>query len=220
VLRLAITVISVGLADSLNPSTLGPGFYLATVPHGRSRVAQFLVGIFVVNLIAGLVLTIGPGRLLIGLIPHPQRSVRHVIELVAGVILLVSAIVVWFRRHDLARHKLQMRGSGGSALIAGATIAVVELPTAVPYFAVIAAIVASSASVAAEIGLIVLYNVAFVAPLVAVLAVLVLAGDRADPLLQASATWLQRRWPTVLAGLLLVIGGALTVLGGKGLVAS
>jgi cytochrome c biogenesis protein CcdA len=58
-------------------------------------------------------------------------------------------------------------GSGGSALIAGASIAAVELPTALPYFAVIAGIVASSASVAQEIGLLVLYNVAFVLPLLA-----------------------------------------------------
>jgi hypothetical protein len=37
-------------------------------------------------------------------------------------------------------------------LVAGASIAAVELPTALPYFAVIAGIVASSASLPHEIG--------------------------------------------------------------------
>jgi cytochrome c biogenesis protein CcdA len=93
-----------------------------------------------------------------------------------------------------------------------------KLPTAVPYFAVIAAIVGSSASVPLEIGLVVLYNVAFVLPLLAILAVLLLAGERADRWLQTWGAWLQRRWPVVLAGLLLVVGSCLTVLGGTGLV--
>ncbi len=56
-----------------------------TVPKGAVRVMEFAIGVFTVNLAAGLVLTVGPGRLLLGLVPHPQRTVRHVIELVAVV---------------------------------------------------------------------------------------------------------------------------------------
>ena len=220
-LRLFIAVISVGLADSLNPSTVGPALYLATVPKRAARVAQFTSGVFTVTLAVGLVLTVGPGRLLLGLVPHPQRTVRHVIELVAGVVLLTSAVALWLGRRRLARRDLPGHsGGGGSALIAGASIAAVELPTAVPYFAVIAAIVGSSASVTLEIGLLVLYNVAFVLPLLAILAVLLLAGERADRWLQTWGAWLQRRWPVVLAGLLLLVGSCLTVLGGTGLVKS
>ena len=146
-LRLVGVVVSVGVADSLNPSTVGPALYLATVRKRVWRVTQFTVGVFSVTLVGGLVLTIGPGRLLLGLVPHPERTVRHVIELVAGVLLLVVAVAVWVGRRSLARRELPIRsGGGGSALIAGASIAAVELLTAVPYFAVIAGIVASSAS--------------------------------------------------------------------------
>ena len=218
-LRLVGVVVSVGLADSLNPSTIGPALYLATVRERVLRVTQFTTGVFSVDFVVGLVLTIGPGRLLLGLVPHPQRAVRHVIELVAGVILLVVAVALWRGRRGLARRELPLRnGEGGSALIAGASIAAVELPTAVPYFAVIAGIVASSATLPQEIGLLVLYNVAFVLPLLAIIVVLLVAGERADPWLQKGGAWLQRRWPVVLATLFLLVGGALTVLGGTGLV--
>ena len=218
-LRRVGVAISVGLADSLNPSTVGPALYLATVPRRVWRVAQFTIGVFSVNFAVGLVLTIGPGRLLLGLVPHPQRTVRHVIELVAGVVLLVVAVALWRGRRSLARRELPGRsGGGGSALIAGASIAAVELPTAVPYFAVIAGIVASSASIPQEIGLLALYNVAFVLPLLAIIVVLLLAGQRADPWLQKGGAWLQRRWPVVLASLLLVVGSILAVLGGTGLI--
>ena len=93
----------------------------------------------------------------------------------------------------------------------------VELPTAVPYFAVIAGIVASSASVPQAVGLVALYCLAFVLPLLAIVVTLLVAGERADPLLEKGAAWLQRQWPLVLATLLLVVGSALILAGGAGL---
>jgi cytochrome c biogenesis protein CcdA len=217
-LRLAGVAIAVGLADSLNPSTVGPALYLAAARKGALRVTLFAIGVFTVNLVAGIVLAIGPERLLLGLVPHPQRTVRHVIELVAGVILLAVAVALWLGRRSLARRELPMRsGGGGSAVIAGGLIAAVELPTAVPYLAVVAGIVASNASVPQAIGLLALYCGAFVAPLLAIVAILLVAGERANPWLREGAAWLQRRWPVVLASLLLLVGSALTVLGSAGL---
>jgi cytochrome c biogenesis protein CcdA len=217
-LRLPGVAITVGLADSLNPSTVGPALYLATTRSRVARVALFTLGVFAVDFAAGIALTIGPGRLLVGLIPHPQRTARHVIELVAGAILLLAAAALWLGRHRLARGELPLRGgSGHSALVAGAAIAGVELPTAVPYFAVIAAIAASPATAIQQVALIAFYCVAFVAPLLAIALTLIAAGERADTLLDPAGAWLQRKWPVVLATLLLLVGGALTVLGGTGL---
>src|SRR5436309_4469128 len=180
-LRRVSVAISVGLADSLNPSTVGPALYVATLKQRVWRVTQFTIGVFSVTLVGGLVLTIGPGRLLLGLVPHPQGTVRHVIELVAGIGLLIAAVALWVGRRGLARRELPMRGGSsgsGSCLITGASIAAVELPTAVPYFAVIAAIVASSANLPQEIGLVALYNFAFVLPLLGMVVALLVAGER------------------------------------------
>jgi cytochrome c biogenesis protein CcdA len=126
--------ISVGLAESLNPSTVGPALYLATVRNRVWRVTQFTIGVFSVTFAGGVVLTIGPGRLLLGLVPHPQGTVRHVIELVAGVVLLIVAVALWRGRRSLGPASSGRSGSGGSALGLGASIAGVELPTAGPVF--------------------------------------------------------------------------------------
>jgi cytochrome c biogenesis protein CcdA len=218
-LSLIVLVLSVGLADSLNPSTVGPALYLAASGNRVLKVTQFTVGVFGVNLLAGVLLTIGPGRLLLSLVPHPRGTVKHVIELVAGLVLLVAAVALWQSRRNLAHRQLPMSsGAGGSALVAGASIAAVELPTAAPYFAAIAAILASSATLVQEIVLVVLFNLAFVLPLLAIIAVLLLAGQRANDWLEAGADWLQRRWPVILATLLLLVGAVLTVLGGAGLI--
>jgi cytochrome c biogenesis protein CcdA len=219
VLRLAIIGLTVGLADSLNPSTVGPAVYLATVAKGALRVTQFTLGVLGVNVVVGLFLVLGPGNFLFGLIPHPQKTARHLIELVAGVVLLGAAAALWLGRRKLAQRELPMRrGGGGSAMVAGASIAVVELPTAVAYFAFAVAVVASSVTTPEKIVLVGIYNLAFVAPLLAVAAVLVIAGEAADPWLKKAGDWLQQRWPVVLATLLLLVGGTLTVLGGTGLV--
>ncbi len=85
-LRRVGVAISVGLADSLNPSTAGPAPYLATVRNRVWRVTQFTIGVFSVTLAGGLVLTIGPGRLLLGLgtrrlrAPDPRRVTLRLIQ--------------------------------------------------------------------------------------------------------------------------------------------
>src|SRR5436305_4909981 len=209
--------ISVGLADSINPSTVGPALYLATVSRAVLRITQFTTGIFAVNFAAGVVLAIGPGRNLLDLVPNPKGTIRDVIELVAGVVLLSMAVALWRGRRKLARHPLP-RGTGGrSALVAGLSLAAAELPTAVPYFAVIGGIVGSNASLPEQILLVAIYNVCFVAPMLAIVGALLLMGQRASQLLDRGVAWLQRRWPVAMATLLLLVGGILTVLGGSGL---
>jgi cytochrome c biogenesis protein CcdA len=219
VLRLAGIVLAVGLADSLNPSTVGPALYLATAQRPVARVALFTLGVFAVNLAAGIALALGPGRLLVHLVPRPDRTVGHALELAAGLVLIAIAGAMWAARKRLARHALPMReGGGGSALALGASIAAVELPTAAPYLGVIAAIVAARPGVPQTIALLVLFCAAFVAPLLAILVVLVVAGDRAGPVLANGGAWLERHWPVVLAALLLVVGGGLTIAGAMGLI--
>jgi cytochrome c biogenesis protein CcdA len=216
--RLLAVVVTVGLADSLNPSTVGPALYLATGSRRVARVTAFTAGVFLVNLCTGIALAVGPLKLLAGLFPHPRRTVVHALEVVAGVVLVAAAVALWLTRGRLARRTLPMRGGGGrSAFIAGASIAAIELPTAAPYLAVIAAVAASSATFAQTVVLLALFNVAFVLPLLAIVAILLIAGPRADPLLESCGAWLQRNWPIVLAGLLLLVGSSLTAAGAAGL---
>ncbi len=216
--RLAFVSLSVGLADSLSPETVGPALYLATGARRAWAVTQFTAGVFAVNLVVGGVVTTGLGRWALRLVPHPQHTVRHVIELVAGALLLLCAAALWVARRRLARRALPMPERGGSALLTGASIAALGIPTAIPYFAVIAAITASTATLPQQVVLVLIYNVAFVAPLLAIIALLLVAGQRAVGPLEAMGRWLQRQWPVILAILLLVVGGILVIVGGAGLV--
>ncbi len=71
-LRLIGIMISIGLADSLNPSTIGPALYLAAQPRPRVALAQFTAGVFIVYFLGGALVALGPGQLVLSLVPKPS----------------------------------------------------------------------------------------------------------------------------------------------------
>jgi cytochrome c biogenesis protein CcdA len=216
--RLIGLVVSVGLADSLNPTTIAPALYLATAgEHAGRRVAQFTFGVFAVYPIGGAAIALGPGQLLLSLVPKPDADTRHVLEVAAGLALLVAAAMVWRNRGRLSDRRMPEPGSGRSSAVLGATITAVELPTAFPYFAVIAAIIGSGLGPVRQLTLLLLFNVCFVAPLVGIWLTVTFAGDRAERMLSTGRGFLERNWPVVLAGVMLVAGLFVVALGLTGL---
>ncbi|MEA2421730.1 MAG: Sap, sulfolipid-addressing protein [Thermoleophilaceae bacterium] len=215
-LALILLVMSVGLADSINPSTLAPALLIATGPCAVRRLGRFTMGVFAVSLAAGVALLLGPGQLLLDALPHPEPHEKAIAELVGGLLLVALAAALWLGRHRLAR-RLSRQGSDEGpergALALGAGIMAVELPTALPYFAAVAAILASNSSVPAGLALVLLYNVAFVAPLLALLAARRFAGERVEARLEAIGIWLRERAPAALAVLLGLAGVTVAALG-------
>ena len=74
----------------------------------------------------------------------------------------------------------------------GAGISLAELPTAVPYFAALAAIISSSSALVYQFELVALFNVAFVLPLLVIIAVRAIAGGRSAKLLGHTRRALER----------------------------
>ncbi len=217
-LRLIGVVVSIGLADSLNPTTIAPALYLSTGERPRERVFEFTLGVFLVYFVGGAIIALGPGQLLLSLIPSPGRHVRYLLELLAGVAMLTAAAFLWGYRDRLAEREVpNVTPKGKSSALLGATITAVELPTAFPYFAAIAAIVGSGLDPARQLVLLVLFNVCFILPLLAILGTLTFAGDKAERMLTTFRDKLQSHWPAVLATLSVLAGAFVTLLGVTGL---
>jgi hypothetical protein len=213
---LTLLVVSIALADSLNPSTVVPALWLAST-RGAPLVS-FTLGVFLVYLIGGLVLVLGPGPALISALHHLQGTVEHALEAAMGVLVLAIAAGLWRSRGDHRLTRLPRAGcTRSSAFALGAGIMALELPTAFVYFGAISAIISSHPVTAGKVSLVILYNVVFVAPLVAILAVRRLAGERAGQ-------WLTSAWERLIGfGQLLLVtltgggGAALLVIGLTGL---
>jgi cytochrome c biogenesis protein CcdA len=218
VVRLFGIVVSIGLADSMNPSTIAPGLYLALGDRARSNLIQFTLAVFAVNFVGGAVIALGPGQVVLHLVPHPHPTARYILETIAGVVMLIAAAVLWTKRRSLRKRALPSPSAEGkSAILLGVTISAVELPTAFPYFAAIAAIVGSGQHTISQLIALALYNIAFVLPLILMIIVLEVAGDNAKAVIESARDWLQKHWPTLVAGLALVAGIFVTLLGVTGL---
>jgi cytochrome c biogenesis protein CcdA len=219
-LRLLVLMITIGLADSINPSTIAPALYLATGERPRTRVSEFTLSVFLVYLAGGCLIALGPGQLIRHALPDVdiRQTVRYTGEIVAGVLLVVGALLIWSRRDRLLARGLPTTKAGrGSSIVLGASITVVELPTAFPYFAAIAAILSSGLGAGSQFGLLLVFNVCFILPLLAIILTLVIAGDHADRTLSRGRELFERRWPHLLFGLILLVGVIAILFGATGL---
>jgi cytochrome c biogenesis protein CcdA len=213
-LRLIGLVVSIGIADSLNPTTIAPALYLASGERARERVTQFTLGVFLVYLIGGAAVALGPGQLLLSLVPRPHHLARSIIEIVVGFAMLIAGVLLWRKRKSLSqREPPSPSPEGRSSALLGATITAVELPTAFPYFAAITAIVGSGLDPGRQLVLLLLFNICFVLPLLGIVIALWVAGEKAMPLLAQGRNFLQRRWPVVLSVLAVLAGAFVVTLG-------
>jgi cytochrome c biogenesis protein CcdA len=216
--RLVALAVSIGFADSLNPSTIAPALYFAGGKDPRRKVTQFTTGVFVANLLGGAVIALGLGQLILSLVPRPDREDRYVLEIIAGCSVLAAGMFIWIYRHRLAARELHAPKAGRrSSALMGATISAVELPTAFPYFAVIAATVGSGLGVIQQTVALVIFNLCFIAPLIAILAILTFTGTRAHAILAEGRRRLEANWPLALAGLAVLAGAFVVLLGATGL---
>jgi cytochrome c biogenesis protein CcdA len=181
VLALILLVVSIGIADSVNPSTIAPALWLVTTPRG-GRLGSYALGVFAVYLAGGLVLVFGPGPALISVLHDIRGPVEHGVELAGGVLALGFACVLVRSRpsepHSV--HHKRRSYSRSSAFMLGAGIMLIELPTAFIYFGAITAILAAHPGAPVEASLVVAYNLMFVAPILAILIVHDFAGKRFD----------------------------------------
>jgi cytochrome c biogenesis protein CcdA len=216
-LSLALVVAAIAIPDSINPSLILADLYLAAGPHALRRTIEFVVAVFVVTFVGGVLILLGVAGLVSSLLPTLSSEVKNALITAGGVSLLLGGIAVWTKRSSLSRRQSRARDrkvdQSRPAALLGGGIAGVELLTAFPYFAAIGIIVGSGSSLPGKVVLLGIYNVAYVLPLIAISVVCAVMGPRASGLLNRIRDAALRRWPVVVAPLAFVLGLALTVLG-------
>jgi cytochrome c biogenesis protein CcdA len=213
-LVLLVLVVSVAAVDSLNPSTLGPALLFAVGKSARRQVATFTLGVFCTSTASGLVLVFGPGRALLSFASKPSPHTVHLVEVATGAALLAVAAGLWVARERVARKlRKQQEQAGRSAFLLGAGIVAAELPTAFPYLGALTATVEAHRGAAAEIGVVLLYNLCFVLPLLVLLAGVVAGGTRGAQLARAARRAIEQYGAVVVPLALATIGAVILALG-------
>ena len=211
---LVLLVVSVAAVDSINPSTVVPALLYALGDHARRDVAGFAAGVFAASTLGGLLLVFGPGQALLALVSHPRPRVVHAIEAGAGLLLVAVAAFLWLTRAHVERRLAQERiRRRRGALLLGAAIMSTELPTALPYFGALVAVTEGAHSALVRLLLVLAYNAVFVAPLLALLAVLAASGERGAAIAAAARRRLIHHAPVLFPVALALLGVALVVVG-------
>jgi cytochrome c biogenesis protein CcdA len=216
VLGLSLAVMGIAVPDSLNPTLIIAVVILALGPRPFRSTLAFTLGVFAVTLAGGIVVALGLGDLILSLLPKVSRTLKYELMTVIGVALILGGGVLWWRRSSLGESEPlehQEPHGAGSTLLLGAGMGGVEFFTAFPYFAAIGLVVGSSVSGASKVALIVLYNVIYVLPLIAVVVLCAVMGERAGRLVAPVGNWIAMHWPAVVAPLAAAIGVALTAYG-------
>src|SRR5919204_2844699 len=102
-LALAVLALSIGLADSVNPSTIAPALYLATGADAQRRVLRFTLGVFAVYCAGGIAIVAGPGEAVLAAAPRPGPHETHLLELALGGLALAAALGLWCVRDRLSK---------------------------------------------------------------------------------------------------------------------
>jgi len=213
--------VGLGLADSLNPITIAVAIYLATHARPLATLAGYAIGVFVTYFLGGLLLLFGPAVLLRTATEGIDPTLNAVIALVVGVGCFAFSAVIWSQRHRMAGAELPERARHpGSTLALGAGMTAIDLPTAFPLFAMVAAVAKADPPAHESVGVMVVFTLCYVSPLVAILVVRALAGERAEPLLlplrERVAAWA----PAILCLITIVAGVWLCFTGVRDLVAA
>lgn len=203
-------LLGLALVDSLNPSTIAQAAVLSGGARPVRAVLAFWSGALLTYLALGTLLVLGPGEVIQEVVTDPPRWLR-LAGLGAGPALLAASVVAWSRRGSGGDRLSGLRRSSPDlAFGMGMLSTAVDAFTAAPYFAAAAIVTGSTLSFGSQVGVLGLYNLVYLAPVLLVLVVRLALGARAEPLFARFFAAVERVLPGAFA--VLSAGGGLAVL--------
>ncbi len=164
-------VLFLAVIDSINPSAIVVTLYLLSTARSRAlvQVVVYVGAIFITYLLLGISMVLGIGVLLPSLGGVLRSRPGLIAQSLVGLALLAYSLTASTNRPS-SRVAAHSSASTYAALVMlGVSVTGMELPTAIPYFAAIALISEAELAMRAWALLLVVYNVIFVLPPVALL---------------------------------------------------
>ena len=164
------SLIAIAALDSLNPSAIALQVYLLGTTKPIPRSLAFVIGIFLAYWTSGLLAVLGLNQFIQTVIANSGFSLStpllYTIQLLIGIILLVVGIMLRIPAQTepvKAPTKLTL----ARTFLLGMSVTVLELPTALPYFAAIEQIARANLDLLSIASILALYNLIFVLPPIA-----------------------------------------------------
>lgn len=204
-------ILVLALMDMVNPSAIAVTIYLlltSTVAH--VRVLSYAAGMFSAYLVTGLVLMLGLGQVQ----PALESPVAYAIEGAIGAVLFAYSWIMP-RTGPGEPSRRMPRSLAPAALFAlGVTVTLVEMVTAVPYLGALTLMTRAGLTATQWLPILLLYNVLFVTPPVALMVAYIATGRILKPYYERLGRWISRNareglsWALGAIGFLMILDAA------------
>ncbi len=209
---LFIILVPILASDIVNPVLLAAVVYAFGSRRPYSNALSILLGWFVVYFASGVVLAIALDAIL-DYLKNP-RPIDFAIEAGLGLLLIWVGIQA-AKATDPRRKKKEFDDPDSltpiSGFLAGASINLIGMPFAIPYFAVIDQILKADLPTHRGLFVLFLYNLAYILPFVALVAIRRISGEKSDGLFKKINNGMERIGSFLIPLLLILLGGALVV---------
>ncbi|MDZ4769871.1 MAG: GAP family protein [Chloroflexota bacterium] len=206
-------ILGIAVVDSLNPSLFLGQMLLFTTRRPLPRLMAYMVGLLVVNFIAGILLVLGIGATITDFIASIDPAVLLSLQIAFGAALLIFGLR--FKPQPIAVDDRQPPVNLWKAFLFGVVVMVNEMTTAIPLVIAAERIAGASLSLAATVLLLIMYNLIFALPLLGFIGAYLSLRERftarIDAINRGVQMWMPRltRWFALGIGAVLVVQGIL-----------
>lgn len=207
---LLIYIVTIALIDSINPNAIAVQIYLLSTPKPIKRSLSFIIGDFLANLIAGLLITFGLTQVISQIFSRFSEIV-YLFQFLLGIALILLGCYFYkvFSRAKSIKKSNSLKPI--HAFFLGVTIAFSEAPTALPYLAVIEKIAQKNLSFSQIIELLTIYNLIFVFPLIVLLLIYCCFQQKSVAVLEHIQLFVNRWIPKIMRIIVVIFGFILVV---------
>lgn len=212
--ELVLILIAIAILDSLSmvPLAVLPLTVALGSPRPWTLALSFVGGVFAAYFLCGIPVLIGAEALMEHFGAYFERlwnrpnALELAIQVFIGILLLASAWYLWRPKKFKRQADPKPSASPGALFVLGATLVILGMPGAVPYLAAIERIVNHDPEWVGSLGYLIFYNLVFVFPLMGLIGLRAVLGERAEPWFQALARFCLSAMPRLAAILFLIVG--------------
>lgn len=211
-LSLILSIITLALLDSLNPSLFAAQFYLLNSAKPSLRTLSYILGILFVMVFGGILILSGLRSFLENFIASIDTILLLAIQAVIGIVFLL--IGFYFPLHTTTKAEAKKPSSEklSHAFFLGIVVMLNEITTALPYFVALEQIAQAQLSIGENAVVLLLYQFFFSLPLFGFLFAYLAIRERIRQWTERVQAWLEK-WTPYLLKYACIVFGAFLLLG-------
>ena len=197
-----VFIIVMGLLDSLNPFSIGFQIILLPLAKKKYHMIWYIGGIFITYFIGGMIIFTGIDIVLKKLFSNINFSQMPfpLIGLLLGILLLIYVIMKISNHNSSKKNTTEFSVHPRALFLIGSIGTLFDLPTAIPYFAILAKATQMNLTILQLLPILIMYCIIYISPMLIIQLLYSLFKEKIIPLLDKIKNWFDK-----LSNILLII---------------